>query len=188
MDNSTSAGCNSEPEWFIKTGALVPRWWWLRRMRCMDDWRRRRTGRCRHRHDRGCRSGDRHVIQAPRGRRRCAAAYRPPICSPRFCLSRFHPVGPNRPAPPDRPRSTVKRMRAIGAAATSTAADLQRAMGAFARRATPPSGPRRPVSLTPREQVAARLPRQQWPDRPMIVAAVNAHTGELVAFDRGFRC
>jgi NTE family protein len=32
--------------------------------------------------------------------------------------------------------------------------------------------------------VAARLPHKQWPERPMIVAAVNAHTGELVAFDR----
>jgi NTE family protein len=32
--------------------------------------------------------------------------------------------------------------------------------------------------------VAARLPRAQWPDRPMIVVAVDAHTGELAAFDR----
>ncbi len=32
--------------------------------------------------------------------------------------------------------------------------------------------------------VAARLPRPDWPDRPMIVVAVNAHTGELAAFDR----
>ena len=32
--------------------------------------------------------------------------------------------------------------------------------------------------------VAARLPRPEWPDRPMIVVAVNAHTGELAAFDR----
>jgi len=32
--------------------------------------------------------------------------------------------------------------------------------------------------------VAARLPRHEWPDRPMIVVAVNAHTGELATFDR----
>jgi len=32
--------------------------------------------------------------------------------------------------------------------------------------------------------VAARLPRPEWPDRPMIVVAVDAHTGELAAFDR----
>src|SRR6202011_3154112 len=35
-----------------------------------------------------------------------------------------------------------------------------------------------------RAMVAARLPRQQWPYRRMIVVAVNAHTGELAAFDR----
>jgi NTE family protein len=35
-----------------------------------------------------------------------------------------------------------------------------------------------------RAMVAARLPRHEWPDRPMIVVAVNAHTGELAAFDR----
>jgi NTE family protein len=32
--------------------------------------------------------------------------------------------------------------------------------------------------------VAARLPRAEWPDRPMIVVAGDAHTGELAAFDR----
>jgi NTE family protein len=32
--------------------------------------------------------------------------------------------------------------------------------------------------------VASRLPRAEWPERPMIVVAVNAHTGELAAFDR----
>src|SRR6201985_3333949 len=32
--------------------------------------------------------------------------------------------------------------------------------------------------------VAARLPRAEWPDRPMIVVAVDARTGELAAFDR----
>jgi NTE family protein len=31
--------------------------------------------------------------------------------------------------------------------------------------------------------VAARLPRAEWPDRPMIVVAVDAHTGEPAAFD-----
>ena len=35
-----------------------------------------------------------------------------------------------------------------------------------------------------RAMVAARLPRAEWPDRPMIVVAVNAQTGELAAFDR----
>jgi NTE family protein len=72
-------------------------------------------------------------------------------------------------------------MRAIGAAATS-AAGLQRAMGAFGLESDPVLGPQ--AGQQRRAVVAARLPRPQWPDRPMIVAAVNAHTGELAAFDR----
>ena len=91
------------------------------------------------------------------------------------------PVGQNRERPPSLPMATVfERMRAISAAATS-AADLQRAMGAFGLESDstlgPGAGQRHAV-------VAARLPRPEWPDRPMIVVAVDAHTGELAAFDR----
>ena len=54
-------------------------------------------------------------------------------------------------------------------------------MGAFGLESDsvlgPAAGQRRAI-------VAARLPRPEWPDRPMIVTAVNAHTGELAAFDR----
>ena len=92
------------------------------------------------------------------------------------------PVGQNRPPPPGQPMASVfERMRAIGAAAIS-AADLQRAMGAFGLESDATLGPA--AAEQRRAMVAARLPRQQWPDRPMIVAAVNAHTGELAAFDR----
>jgi NTE family protein len=35
-----------------------------------------------------------------------------------------------------------------------------------------------------RAVVAARLPRHEWSARPMIVVAVDAHTGELAIFDR----
>jgi NTE family protein len=35
-----------------------------------------------------------------------------------------------------------------------------------------------------RATVAARLPSQLWPQRPMLITAVNAHTGEPVVFDR----
>ncbi len=91
------------------------------------------------------------------------------------------PVGQNRVRPPSLPMATVfERMRAIGAAATS-AADLQRAMGAFGLESDsilgPGAGQRRAV-------VAARLPRPEWPERPMIVTAIDAHTGELATFDR----
>jgi NTE family protein len=91
------------------------------------------------------------------------------------------PVAQNRERPPSVTMATVfERMRAIGAAATS-AADLQRAMGAFGLESDstlePGAGQRRAT-------VAARLPRPGWPDRPIIVVTVDAHTGELAAFDR----
>jgi NTE family protein len=91
------------------------------------------------------------------------------------------PAGQNRAQAPSLPLATVfERMRAIGAAATS-AADLGRAMGAFGLESDavlePDAGQRRAL-------VAARLPSAEWPDRPMIVVAVDAHTGELAAFDR----
>jgi NTE family protein len=73
-----------------------------------------------------------------------------------------------------------ERMRAIGAAATS-AADLRRAMGAFGLESDAILG--RGAGQR-RAMVAARLPRPEWPDRPMIVTAVDAHSGELVTFDR----
>jgi len=91
------------------------------------------------------------------------------------------PVGQNRERPPSLPMATVfERMRAIGAAATS-AADLQRAMGAFGLESDSILGPGAGLR---RAMVAARLPRREWPQRPMIVVAVNAHTGEVAVFDR----
>jgi NTE family protein len=96
------------------------------------------------------------------------------------------PAGQNRERPPSLPPSlpmatVFERMRAIGAAATS-AADLRRAMGSFGLESDATLGP--VAAAQRRALVAARLPRPEWPDRPMIVAAVNAHTGELAAFDR----
>ena len=91
------------------------------------------------------------------------------------------PTARNHEPPPALPMTTVfERMRAIGAAATS-AADLQRAMGAFGLEsdATIGSG-----AAQRRATVAARLPSSQWPDRPMIVVALDAYTGELAAFVR----
>jgi NTE family protein len=91
------------------------------------------------------------------------------------------PVKQNRERPAALPRATVEeRMRAISAAATS-AADLQRAMGAFGLESDSLLGP---TAGQHRAVVAARLPRHEWPDRLMIVVAVNAHTGELATFDR----
>jgi NTE family protein len=92
------------------------------------------------------------------------------------------PAGQNRQGPPPLPIAAVfERMRAIGAAATS-ATDLRRAMGAFGLESDATHGPA--AAEQRRALVAARLPRREWPDRPMIVVALNAHTGELAAFDR----
>jgi NTE family protein len=91
------------------------------------------------------------------------------------------PVGQTRERPPSLPMATVfERMRAISAAATS-AADLQRAMGAFGLESDsvlgPGAGRRRAI-------VAARLPGPEWPERPMIVVVLDARTGEVVEFNR----
>jgi NTE family protein len=64
----------------------------------------------------------------------------------------------------------------------TSAAELQRAMGAFGLESDPALGPA--ARQQRRAMVAARLPRPQWPDRPMIVVAIDARTGDLVAFDR----
>jgi NTE family protein len=90
-------------------------------------------------------------------------------------------LGQNREGPPSLPMATVyARMRAISDAATS-ASDLQRAMGAFGLESDSTLGP---AAQQRRAIVAARLPRHEWPDRPMILVAVNAQTGELTAFER----
>jgi NTE family protein len=91
-------------------------------------------------------------------------------------------VGQNRQGPPSPPMAAVfERMRAIGAAATS-AVDLCRAMGAFGLESDPKLGSA--AAEQRRAMVAARLPRPEWPNKPMIVVAIDAHTGELARFDR----
>jgi NTE family protein len=71
-------------------------------------------------------------------------------------------------------------MRAISASATS-AADLQCAMGEFGLECDSILGP---TVEQHRAVVAARLPCHEWPARPIIVVAVDAHTGEVATFDR----
>jgi NTE family protein len=92
------------------------------------------------------------------------------------------PVGQSRQGPPSPAMTAVfGRMRAIGAAATS-AVDLCRAIGAFGLESDAALGPA--AAEQRRTMVAARLPHSEWPNRPMIVVAIDAHTGELAAFDR----
>ncbi|MBT2519820.1 patatin-like phospholipase family protein [Arthrobacter sp. ISL-28] len=67
-------------------------------------------------------------------------------------------------------------------AAAEDAADMRRRMGAAALEmdaASDGSGQSRW-----RATVAARLPSQRWPERTVLITAVNAYTGEPVVFDR----
>ena len=93
----------------------------------------------------------------------------------------IQPVRPSREHSPSLPMATVfDRMRVIGAAATS-ASDLQRAMGAFGLECDTVL---EPGARQRRALVAARLARPEWPEKAMLVVALNAHNGELAAFDR----
>jgi NTE family protein len=91
------------------------------------------------------------------------------------------PGGQSRAPQPSVPMTTVfARMREIGAAAVS-AVDLQRAMGAFGLECDAILAP---AAELRRATVASRLPRHEWPEKAMLVTAVDAHTGVLVAFNR----
>ena len=68
----------------------------------------------------------------------------------------------------------------IGAAVD--AADMRRRMGAAALEMDAASG--RSGQTQWRATVAARLPSHHWPQRPMLIVAVDACTGEPVVFDR----
>jgi NTE family protein len=75
----------------------------------------------------------------------------------------------------------MERTSAIIAAAED-AADMRRRLGAAAIEtdaASDGSGQTRW-----RATVAARLPSQHWPERTVLITAVDAHTGEPVVFDR----
>jgi NTE family protein len=65
--------------------------------------------------------------------------------------------------------------------ASADMSDMRRRMGAAAMdMATAMDG----SSARWRATVAARLPLQDWPERPVLLTAVDAHTGEPVVFDR----
>jgi NTE family protein len=75
----------------------------------------------------------------------------------------------------------MERTGAIIAAAKD-AADMRRRMGAAALEMD--AAPDGSAQAQWRATVAARLPSQRWPQQPMLVVAVDAHTGEPVVFDR----
>ena len=75
----------------------------------------------------------------------------------------------------------MERTSAIIAAAED-AADMRRRMGAAALEMDAASDGSRQTQW--RATVAARLPSQRWPERTILVTAVDANTGEPVVFDR----
>jgi NTE family protein len=66
--------------------------------------------------------------------------------------------------------------------AADDAADMRRRMGAAALELDTASDGSAHTQW--RATVAARLPSQHWPERTMLIVAVDAHTGEPVVFDR----
>ena len=67
-------------------------------------------------------------------------------------------------------------------AAAEDAADMRRRMGAAALEMDAASDGSGQTQW--RATVAARLPSQHWPQRTVLITAVDAHTGEPVVFDR----
>src|SRR6266540_3152604 len=95
---------------------------------------------------------------------------------------RTGPVGSDRGRVPIRPAADhMERISKIIASAED-AADMRRRMGAAALdmdAASDGSG-----QTQWRATVASRLPSQRWPQRTVLITAVDAHTGETVVFDR----
>ncbi len=66
-------------------------------------------------------------------------------------------------------------------ASAEDASDMRRKMGAAALEMDASDGS---SQKRWRDIVAARLPSHHWPQQPVLIAAVDAHTGEPVVFDR----
>jgi NTE family protein len=95
---------------------------------------------------------------------------------------RAGPAGPGGGRVPAGPAADQLRRTSEIIAAAEDAADMRRRLGAAALEldaAPDGSGPARW-----RATVAARLPSQAWPERAVLITAVDARTGEPVVFDR----
>jgi NTE family protein len=92
------------------------------------------------------------------------------------------PVGSDRGRVPNRPvLDHMERISKIIASAED-AADMRRRMGAAALDMDAASDGSWQTQW--RATVASRLPSQRWPQRTVLITAVDAHTGEPVVFDR----
>lgn len=101
------------------------------------------------------------------------AAVSPPPAGPAGSHAGRAPLGP-----------AANHMEATGAiiAAAQDAADMRRRMGAAAL-AMDAAGDGSAQTQW-RATVAARLPSQRWPQQPVLIVAVDAHSGEPAVFDR----
>ncbi len=101
------------------------------------------------------------------------AAVPPPRTGPAGFDAGRVPIGPS--------ANHMERTGAIIAAAKD-AADMRRQMGAAALAMDAASDGSADAQW--RATVAARLPSRHWPQQPIMIVAVDAHTGEPVVFDR----
>jgi NTE family protein len=90
-------------------------------------------------------------------------------------------AGPVGSAPTKPVANNMERMSKIIASATD-AADMRRRIGAAALEMDAASDGTWQAQW--RATVASRLPSQHWPQRTVLITAVNARTGEPVVFDR----
>jgi NTE family protein len=95
---------------------------------------------------------------------------------------RTGPVGSTGGRVPVRPAADHMERTSKIIAAAEDAADMRRRMGAAALEMDAASGGSAQERW--RATVAARLPSQRWPERTILVTAVDARTGEPVVFDR----
>src|SRR4051794_16953270 len=94
---------------------------------------------------------------------------------------RTGPVGSDGGRVPTEPVADHMRRTSEIIAAAEDAADMRRRLGAAALELDAASDGSRQTRW--RATVAARLPSQHWPQRTVLMTAVDAHTGEPVVFD-----
>jgi NTE family protein len=95
---------------------------------------------------------------------------------------RTGPGGPGSGRVPIGPAADHMQITSRIIAAAEDAADMRRRMGAAALEMDAASDGSGQTQW--RATVAARLPSQHWPQRPVLITAVDAYTGEPVVFDR----
>jgi len=95
---------------------------------------------------------------------------------------RTGPVGSDGGRVPNRPAADHMERTSGIIGAAEDAADMRRRLGAAALEMDAASDGSGQAQW--RATVAARLPSQRWPERTVLITAVNAYTGEPVVFDR----